>query len=259
MHFWEDGGGMINGCKVIDFHGHVGSWDHIGMIDDADTMLRTMDAVGVDTACLFNIFDADSRVSNDRTITFTSRHPDRFIPFAYIWPEGGADTMVAEAKRSIDELGCKAFKTYPPHTTFTLADRRWDPLYEFVQERGLTLITHTSSEWQSYPKYLGEVASRFPGANFVAGHSGNVLEYRNQAIEAARAYPNFYLETCSTFRTPGVIEQLVREGGADRVLFGSDLPLMDPRSQIGKVITADLSDEDKRRVLGENAKRLLGL
>ncbi len=249
---------MIDGSEVIDFHGHVGSWDSIGMTDDAETMLRTMDAAGVDKACLFNIFDADSRESNNRTIAFTSKHPERFIPFAYIWPES-ADKMVSEAKRAIDELGCKAFKTYPPYTAFTLDDRRWDPLYEFVQERGLALITHTSSEWQSYPKYLGESARRFPGATFIAGHSGNVHEYRSQAIAAAQMHPNFYLETCSTFRTPGAIEQLVNEGGADRVLFGSDFPLMDPRSQIGKIITADISDADKRRVLGENARRLLAL
>ena len=247
---------MIKDAEVIDIHGHVGSWDHIAMIDNAETMLRTMDAAGVDRACLFYIFDADSRAANDRTVSFTSCHPNRFIPFAYIFP-AAPELMVDEAKRAIDELGCKAIKTYPPYTTVTIDDPIWDPLYEFVQERGLALITHTSSEWQSYPKYLGEVARRFPGGNFISGHSGNMQEYRDQAIAAAKAYSNFYLETCSTFRTPGVIEELVREGGAERVLYGSDLPLMDPRSQIGKIITADISDEDKRRILGENARRLL--
>ncbi|MFH1566401.1 MAG: amidohydrolase family protein [Gemmatimonadota bacterium] len=68
-----------------------------------------------------------------------------------------------------------------------------------------------------------------------------------------------YLETCSTYRTPGVLEELVAGAGADRVLFGSDMPLMDPRVQIGKIVTADLADEDKRLVLGLNARRLLGL
>ena len=65
------------------------------------------------------------------------------------------------------------------------------------------------------------------------------------------------METCSTFRSPGVIEELVREAGAERVLFGSDIPLMDPRSQLGKIITADISDEAKRLILGANAARLL--
>ena len=104
---------------------------------------------------------------------------------------------------------------------------------------------------------MGEIAPHYPNANFVVGHAGNTPIERAQAIAAAQAYPNVYLETCSTFRNPGVIEQLVAEAGADRVLFGSDLPLMDPRPQIGKIITARISDAAKRLVLGDNARRLL--
>lgn len=90
-------------------------------------------------------------------------------------------------------------------------------------------------------------------------HTGNTPLERVQAIAAAQANPNVYLETCSTFRTPGVIEQLVNEAGADRVLYGSDLPLMDPRPQLGKIITAQIAPTAKRQILGENARRLLRL
>ena len=82
---------------------------------------------------------------------------------------------------------------------------------------------------------------------------------RRQAIQACQNCSNFFVETCSTFRTPGVIEELVAEVGVDRVLYGSDMPLIDCRSQIGKIITADISDDAKRMILGENAKRLLRL
>ena len=51
----------------------------------------------------------------------------------------------------------------------------------------------------------------------------------------------------------------MEEGGADRVLFGSDTPLMDPRPQLGKIITAQISDEAKRLALGGNAARILGI
>ena len=135
----------------------------------------------------------------------------------------------------------------------------WDTIYEFAAERSLAEISHTGGEPTANPADFGRAAARFPGANFVAGHSGNAEPYRSQAIAAARSTPNYFLETCSTFRTPGVIEQLVEGAGADRVLYGSDIPLMDPRAQIGKIITADIDEEAKKLVLGGNARRLLQL
>jgi hypothetical protein len=249
---------MIDSAMVIDFHGHVGAFEELLAFDDAEKMLRAMDAGGIDKSCLFNIFYPDGKRGNDLTADFVSRHPDRFIGFAYVSPLM-PERMVPELERAIDQLGLRAIKLYPPYTPYPLNHPAWDPVYQFAHERELAVIAHTGLESASHPKFLGEAAPRFPGANFVAGHSGNSEPYRSQAIEAAQRCPNFYLETCSTFRTPGVIEELVEKGGAERVLFGSDIPLMDPRSQVGKIITADISDQDKRLVLGENARRLLKL
>ena len=207
---------------------------------------------------MFNIFHPDGSTSNDSTAAFVAQNPGRFIGFAYVSP-AMPERMRPELERAIDELHFAAIKLYPPYTALNLDHPAWHPVYEFADDRELTVISHTGSEGPAEPRYLARAAERFPKARFVAGHSGNIEPYRRQAIEAAQRLPNYYLETCSTFRTPGVIEELVREAGADRVLFGSDTPLMDPRPQIGKIITADISDADKRLVLGDNASRLLGL
>ncbi|MDP6451911.1 MAG: amidohydrolase family protein, partial [SAR202 cluster bacterium] len=106
---------MIEGQRVIDFHGHVGRWDRYGAIDDADLMLSAMDSVGIDIACLFNIFHPDGATGNDLTAQFVARNPDRFVGFAYVSPlkpEG----MIAELERAFDELNFVAIKLYPPYT-----------------------------------------------------------------------------------------------------------------------------------------------
>jgi uncharacterized protein len=247
---------MIDGVTVIDFHGHVGRWERAAMTDDPSRYLQAMDAAGIDKACLFNIFHPDGATGNDQTARFVARHPDRFIGFAYVSPLM-PERMLPELARAFDGLGFAAIKLYPPYTPWPLNDERWYPIYRFADERALAIILHTGTEVQAYPKFIGDVAPLFPRASFVAGHAGNTAAERDQAIAAAQAHPNVYLETCSTFRTPGVIEQLVTEAGAERVLFGSDIPLMDPRPQLGKIITADISDEAKRLILGENARRLL--
>jgi uncharacterized protein len=247
---------MIDGIKTIDFHGHVGKWERYGMDDNPALLLRAMDAAGIDVACVFNIFYPDGTTGNDLTARFVAQHPDRFVGFAYVSPLM-PERMVPELTRAIEKLNFAAIKLYPPYTPWRLNESPWDPIYEFADAHGLAIIFHTGSEWQNLPKFINDVAPRFPNANFVLGHAGNTPVERAQAIAAIQAHANVYVETCSTFRTPGVIEQLVNEGGADRVLFGSDMPLMDPRSQLGKIITADIDDEAKKQILGLNAQRLL--
>ena len=247
---------MIEDVQVIDFHAHVGRWATYGMVEDPALMLYAMDLAGVDIACMFQIFYPDGTTGNDLTARFVAQHPDRFVGFAYVSPTM-PERNVPELARAIDELGFAGIKLYPPATPWDDFSRpEWDPIYQFAHERGLPVIIHTGDD--APPKAFSDIAPRYPHANFVAAHSGNGIEERAQAIAAAQACPNVYLETCSTFRTPGVIEQLVNEAGADRVLFGTDMTLMDPRPQVGKIITARISDEAKRQVLGGNARRLLG-
>ena len=71
--------------------------------------------------------------------------------------------------------------------------------------------------------------------------------------------PTVYLETCGSGGTYNGVKAAVDGAGADRVLFGTDMPLLDARHQIAKVTTANISDEAKQRVLGLNAIELLGL
>lgn len=238
---------------IVDFHGHT------GMDASAAEMLRAMDGAGIDRSCVFNIFHPTGVRANDQTAAFCAACPDRFLGFAFISPHLPAAAITAELRRAVDDLGMAAIKIYPPYAPWPLDHERYWPIYRFADERGLAVISHTGREWQAEPRYLSAVAPLFPGARFVAGHSGNEQTYRDQALAAARACPNVYLETCSTFRTPGAIEELIAKGGEDRVLFGSDIPLMDPRSQIAKVLTAGIGAAAKRKVLGGNAARLLGI
>ena len=249
---------MIDGQEIIDFHGHVGRWDIFEMNDDACEIVRAMDGAGIDRSCLFNIFHPDGTTGNDQTAAFVAGYPDRFIGFAYVSPLM-PECIVPELERAIDKRGFLAIKIYPPYTPYNLDNPVWDPIYRFADTRGLALISHTGSEATCPPRLFANVAGRFPNARFIIGHSGNIEPHRSEAIAVARAHRNVYLETCSTFRAPGVVEKLVAGAGAARVLFGSDIPLMDPRPQLGKILTAEISHDDKRQILGDNARRLLHL
>ena len=196
---------MIEGGMVIDFHGHPGRW---GLAESSpENLLHSMDAIGVDYSILFSVWHPEGTRGNDHTASVVATHPDRFLGFAYVSPLM-PDAMVPELTRAFDELHLKGIKLYPPFTGINLNEPPWFPIYQFADDRGLAVIWHTGIEAPAQPKYVADVAPRFPNAIFVCGHSGNCPPMRAMAIDAARNNPNVYLETCSTFRTPGAIEEL---------------------------------------------------
>ncbi len=80
-----------------------------------------------------------------------------------------------------------------------------------------------------------------------------------EAVDAALSIPNVYLETCMSSLSHNAIEGGVKALGADRFLYGSDIPLLDPRNQIAKIVTSKISEEDKHKILGLNAAKLFNI
>ena len=110
-----------------------------------------------------------------------------------------------------------------------------------------------------HPKQVQERLGHANIAITLDTYSHSLTSMQEQAVEAAKTCPNIYLETCTSYGQHGAIEFLVEGAGEDRVLFGSDMPLMDARMQVGRIVTADISDEAKKKVLGLNAIKLLDL
>jgi len=79
-----------------------------------------------------------------------------------------------------------------------------------------------------------------------------------EAMAVALAHPNVYLDICGSTLARAELEAMVAEVGAERILFGTDNPWLDPRFLIGKVAYARLSAEQQRLILGENIARLMG-
>jgi len=89
------------------------------------------------------------------------------------------------------------------------------------------------------------------------GHAG-ADSGAKKYIEFAKRFSNAYLELCWSKVPYGLIEHFVAEVGAERVLWGSDAPAMAVSQQFGRILFADISDEDKHTILVSNPKRILG-
>lgn len=249
---------------IIDFHAHVGSMDSIGARYNIDEILRAMDAARIDITCLFNICHGNAHRANILTATAVRAHSDRLIGFSFVTPHY-PEEMDRELTFAHNELGLRGIKIYPPYAADTVEHEQWDVVFKFAHQHGLPLISHTDghhpivSPNRAEPQMFVPWARRYPNASIVLGHAGNFSSGRRSSVMAANACPNIYIETCTSWRERGAIEELVEGAGADRILFGSDMPILDPRIQVGRVATADISSAAKNLALGGNAARILGL
>ena len=143
-----------------------------------------------------------------------------------------------------------------PYTTFGYRydHEKYRPWWEFGNELGLYAALHPN-HWDL--SEFDSLCPRYPNLTFVAYHCGHSYEVADTVIDRARKYPNFMAEITLTPTCMGIIDYLVEGAGADRVLYGSDLPMRDPRQQLGWVVYSRLPLDQKTMVLGGNAQALL--
>ncbi len=135
-------------------------------------------------------------------------------------------------------------------------------LFAFAERHGAVVLTHSGQE-RSLPADFVPLANAFPGVRLILGHLGFCIDgdptRQVRAIQRCR-HGNLYTDTSSAKSIiPRLLEWAVREVGAERILFGSDTPLYFLANQRARVDAADLPAAAKRRILRDNAVRLLGL
>ncbi len=244
---------------VIDFHAHSGKWTSYGLLGGTpDHFVKVMNAAGVDKVSVNCIYYGEARRANDVTAGFVRAYPDRFIGVGYVTPRYPSE-MLPELERCFNQLGFRFLKVYPIFYDKPLDDPDFTPVYEWCDERGMVIMSHSEYEHKTRPYRFARLAERYKNITWVLAHSGNGSNGMEEAVEAACSGPNLYLETCTSMAEHGTIEFLVEGAGEDKVLYGSDLPILDARHQLGRVVTADISDEAKRKILGLNAIKLLRL
>ena len=235
----------------IDSHSHIGS--RIGSSQTGLELRDRMDEAGVDLACIFPHVEGGFR--NDDVDDAVAAVPGRFVPFLAVDPWLGA-LAVAEIHERADR-GYRGVKLHPTIHGYNLGDLELlSPVLDAVQERGLVLLSHGADDVLNAPWAFAEVARAYPGIPVLMAHSG-VFRTHEQAIAAARALPNLYLEAA---RVPAFeIAEQIRELGPEKTIWGSDSPFCDYTWEFVKMARTVDSDEALALVCGGNLARILGL
>jgi predicted TIM-barrel fold metal-dependent hydrolase len=236
----------------------------------AEELLAAMDEAGVDLSVVLNIGWESHELcvkTNDYILDSVSRYPGRLIGFCAIQPRAG-DAAIAEMQRCA-RAGAKGIGELRSDVQeFDLTDEgTMKPVVDAALKHDLVLLTHSSEpvghEYSGKggitPEVLYSFITAFPKLRLVCAHWGGGLPFYALMPEVARALTNVLFDTAATvfLYRPEVFEQVSHIIGSDRILFGTDYPLMHQSRVLAQVQSARLSEEDKVKILGANAEKLL--
>jgi hypothetical protein len=211
-------------------------------------------------------------VPNEEVAEVAAANPDVLIPFASIDPAKGR-RGVLEARRLIETCGVRGFKFHPNLQAFFPNDRSVYPLYEEIAAAGLPALFHTGHSGigsglpggggirlkYSNPMCVDDVAADFPTLTIVLAHPS--FPWQDEAISVALHKQQVYIDL-SGWSPKYFPPQLVRYANTllrDRVLFGSDYPLITPDRWLDDFAQLEIKPEVRPLILKQNAARLLGL
>ncbi|HVY60194.1 MAG TPA: amidohydrolase family protein, partial [Planctomycetota bacterium] len=200
-----------------------------------DELLRALDAVGADRAVAAPLKPPGYHLgpANDAVAAAVEAHPDRLSGLVRVDPNLG-DAAVAEAERGLGARGLAGLFLHPWEETFRVSGPAVDAVVEVARAHRAPVVVAAGYPWLSEGLQVGELAGRFPDVSFVATNGGqiNISGLGQTDVELAlAANPNLAVQTAGVYRED-FLENVVSTFGADRLLYASAFPLMDPRLEI---------------------------
>jgi len=284
----------VDAIKAIDTHVHVevGDDGHLALPqpvrDAAVAYFKAEPAVpsiaeiadyyrGLEIAAVVFTVDATTALgyppnSSEDIARGAARHNDILIPFGSVDPLQG-HAAIEKANRLVHDFGVRGFKFHPSVQGFDPSEQTHYPLYEALTGHGLPLIFHTGQTGigagtrggfgvklgYSNPILLDSVAADFPDLTIIMAHPS--VPWQDEAIAVATHKANVYIDL-SGWSPKYFPPQLVRQANSllqDKVLFGSDYPLISPERWLADFENLDLKPHIRPKILKNNAIQVLGL
>jgi uncharacterized protein len=283
----------LNELVAIDVHTHA--WKSALQVDDAPT--ASQEAMGRyfryapqhqtvpemaqmyrKLKMAFVVFTVDGekgasrKITNEEIAELAHKESDVAIPFASINPHRGKEG-VAQARRLIKDYKVKGFKFHPSVQEFFPDDRIAYPLYEAIAEAKLPALFHSGQTGvgagtrggggirlkYSNPLHLDDVAADFPDMPIVIAHPS--FPWQEEALSVATHKPQVYIDLSgwSPKYFPPILIQYANTLLKDRILFGSDYPVISPERWMEEFDKLSIKPEVRPLIMKHNAAKLLGL
>ena len=238
----------------------------------ADELIDSMDKAGIDISVIVNVgwLTHDLCVeTNDYILESVARYPRRLIGFCTVQPQS-PEAAIAEIERCAKGGARGIGEMRPDMQLFDLRDEEITrPFAEIIRKHKLILLTHASEPvGHDYPgkgiitpDMLYPFITSFPDLTLVCAHWGGGLPFYALMPEVKQAMKNVFFDTAASpfLYNPQIYSQVANLIGADKILFGSDYPLLAQTRLVQEINATDLPGEAKNLLLADNARRLLNI
>jgi predicted TIM-barrel fold metal-dependent hydrolase len=211
-------------------------------------------------------------ISNEAVLEGAIRNSDVLIPFASVDPLKGK-VALDQAKELVQKHGMRGFKFHPTMQNFDPSSKDYLPLFKTIEELEVPVVMHTGQTGigaglpgggglrlaLSNPMLLDAVAAECKTLQIVMAHPS--VPWQDEAISVATHKENVWIDL-SGWSPKYFPENLVRMANSilqDKVLFGSDFPLITPDRWMNDFEKLEIKPEVRTKILKTNAVRLLGL
>ncbi|MFG1710278.1 amidohydrolase family protein [Nonomuraea sp. M3C6] len=211
-------------------------------------------------------------VPNEEVAQACADNADVLIPFAGVDPWKGR-VAVRQARRLVEEHGVRGFKLHPNLQAFFPNDRMAYDLYETIAELQVPVLFHTGQTGigagvpggggvrlkYSNPLHVDDVAADFPDLTIILAHPS--FPWQDEALAVATHKPRVHIDLSgwSPKYFPPQLVQYANTLLQDKVLFGSDYPLISPDRWLADFANLPIKDDVRPKILKDNAARLLNL
>lgn len=251
---------MRSPIPVADSHGHVGTHsDFPAYHADPAEMVAVMDLLNIEklaitsTLACFN----DCPRGNAEVAEVLARYPERFWGYITVNPNPPGQA-VAELEKWAHFHTPPLIKFHPGAHKYPVHGKHYQPVWDYANQTGAVILVHTwDSDPNCGPLLFPPIAHQYPKARILLGHSGVTWRGYMQAMDAVEAAPNIFLELAGSQQHRLILERAVERVGAERIVFGSDMPYLEASATLAHVLTARISDTAKEQILRTNFLRLV--
>lgn len=243
--------------KIIDTHVHLGGWNRFASMNGSpENIVTEMNRCGIRRAVITALWSCYGEVAmGNRAVALAcKRFPDRLFGYLTLDPKHPVE-VAGELKRHANNPVFLGIKAHCGLHGVNIDDPRYHPILRYANRRRWPVLVHAGVETGMWRR----LCAAYPRVPFIVAHVGGMAPHADLVFPFAdlcRETANLYFDLASSNVYYGFLEALVARAGAEKILFGSDFPLLDMGFELGQILYGDLRTADRVKILTGNARAI---